>query len=81
MWKQYDYDDEFKRNALRKVFDGQSVRSVAEELGVKESLIHKWKRALLLSSVAGQDATADHRLESGTGDDCRPCDFGFRKSH
>lgn len=43
MWKKYD--DEFKRNALRKVFDGQSVRSVAEELGVNESLIHKWKRA------------------------------------
>ncbi len=28
MWKKYD--DEFKRNALQKVFDGQSVRSVAE---------------------------------------------------
>lgn len=43
MWKKYD--DEFKRNALQKVSDGQSVRSVAEELGVNESLIHKWKRA------------------------------------
>ena len=43
MWKKYD--DEFKRNPLRKVLDGQSVRSVAEELGVNESLIHKWKRA------------------------------------
>lgn len=43
MWKKYD--DEFKRNALQKVFDGQSVRSVAEELGINESLIHKWKRA------------------------------------
>ena len=43
MWKKYD--DEFKRNALQKVFNGQSVRSVAEELGVNESLIHKWKRA------------------------------------
>ena len=43
MWKKYD--DEFKRNALNKVFDGQSVRSVAEELGINESLIHKWKRA------------------------------------
>ena len=39
MWKKYD-DDEFKRNALQKVYDGQSVRSVAEELGVNESLIH-----------------------------------------
>ncbi len=45
MWRKYD--DEFKRTALRKVFDGQSVRSVAEELGVNESLIHKWKRAAL----------------------------------
>ncbi len=45
MWRKYD--DEFKRNALQKVFDGQSVRSVAEELGVNESLIHKWKRAAL----------------------------------
>lgn len=45
MWKKYD--EEFKRNALRKVLDGQSVRSVAEELGVNESLIHKWKRAAL----------------------------------
>lgn len=43
MWKKYD--NEFKRNALRKVLDWQSVRSVAEELGVNESLIHKWKRA------------------------------------
>ena len=43
MWKKYD--DEFKRNALQKVFDGQSVRSVSEELGINESIIHKWKRA------------------------------------
>ena len=27
------------------MFDGQSVRSVSQELGVNESLIHKWKRA------------------------------------
>ena len=43
MWKKYD--DEFKRNALHKIIDGQSVRSVSQELGVNESLIHKWKRA------------------------------------
>ena len=41
------YDDEFKRNAVKKVFDGQSVRSVSQELGVNESQIHKWKRAAL----------------------------------
>ena len=41
------YDDEFKRNAVRKVLDGQSVRSVSQELGVNESEIHKWRRAAL----------------------------------
>jgi transposase-like protein len=45
MWKKYD--DEFKRNAVRKVLDGQSVVSTGQELGVNESLIHKWKRAAL----------------------------------
>ena len=41
------YDDEFKEQALKKVFDGQSVASVSEELGVNPSLIHKWRRAAL----------------------------------
>jgi len=41
------YDDEVKRNAVRKVLDGQSVRSVSQHLGVNESQIHKWKRAAL----------------------------------
>ena len=41
------YDAEFKRNAVQKVFDGQSVASVSRELGVGEGLIHKWKKALL----------------------------------
>lgn len=39
------YDDDFKQQALKKVFDGQSVAGVSRELGVAESLIHKWKRA------------------------------------
>jgi transposase-like protein len=38
------YDDEFKQNAVRKILDGQSVASVSRELGVAESLLHKWKR-------------------------------------
>ena len=41
------YDDEFKLEAVRKVFDGQtvaSVASVARELGVAEGLIHNWKK-------------------------------------
>lgn len=40
------YDDEFKRETVRKVFDGQSVASVARELGVAEGLIHNWKKSI-----------------------------------
>ena len=38
------YDDEFKQEAVKKIHDGQSVASVARELGCAESLLHKWKR-------------------------------------
>ncbi len=44
------YDDEFKQNAVKKIFDGQSVASVSRELGVAESLLHKWKRVKITSS-------------------------------
>jgi Transposase and inactivated derivatives len=38
------YDDEFKQSAVKKVFDGQSVASVARDLGISEGLLHKWKK-------------------------------------
>lgn len=44
------YDDEFKQSAVKKILDGQSVASVARELGVGEGLLHKWKRARLTSA-------------------------------
>ena len=44
------YDDEFKREAIKKIYDGQSVASVARELGVAESLLHNWKRQAVETS-------------------------------
>jgi transposase len=44
------FDEEFKRSAVKKVFDGQSVASVARELGVGEGLLHKWKKRKIESS-------------------------------
>ena len=44
------YDDEYKREAVKKIHDGQSVASVARELGVAESLLHNWKRQAVESS-------------------------------
>ena len=41
------YDDEFKQQALKKVFDGQAVASVARELGISEGLLHNWKKQRL----------------------------------
>ena len=38
------YDDDFKRNAVQKVLDGQTAVSVARELGIGENLIYKWKK-------------------------------------
>jgi len=51
------YDDEFKRNAIRKVLDGQSVRSVSQELGVNESQIHKWRKAALTNGDGVKSGT------------------------
>jgi transposase len=56
------YDDEFKREAVKKIHDGQSVASVARELGVAESLLHNWKRqAVEVSSDAEREVLALRR--------------------
>jgi len=38
------YDDEFKRQAVRKIYEGQTVASVSRELGVSENQLHAWKK-------------------------------------
>lgn len=45
------YDQEFKEQAVKKIFDGQSVASVARELGVAEGVLHNWKKAKLTHTV------------------------------
>ena len=39
------YDDEFKLQALKMIENGQSVRSVAQNLGISENLLHQWKKS------------------------------------
>ncbi len=41
------YDKEFKKEAVKKYLDGQSVASVSREIGVNENTIHKWKKEIL----------------------------------
>jgi transposase len=40
----HKYDEAFKENALKMVENGQSVRSVAQGLGVAENLVHSRRR-------------------------------------
>ena len=62
MMRKYDY--EFKQNAVRKIFDGQAVASVSRELGIAESLLHKWKKAKLeiSSDLAKENLELKKRL-------------------
>mgnify|MGYP001005533256 FL=1 len=46
------YDEDFKKQTVKKYLDGQSVASISREIGVNENTIHKWKKALL--SVGGE---------------------------
>ncbi len=46
------YDKDFKKEAVKKYLDGQSVASISREIGVNESLMHKWKKEIL--SVNGE---------------------------
>jgi transposase len=52
------YDEDFKPSALKMIDNGQSVRSVAQALGVGEGLLHRWKRvAQKQRSPDGQEAS------------------------
>lgn len=41
------YDREFKKATVKKYLDGQSVASIAREIGVNENTIHKWKSEII----------------------------------
>jgi transposase len=45
------YDEEFKAEAIRKIFEGQSVSSVSRETGVSENQLHKWKKEKVETST------------------------------
>ncbi|MFV0387186.1 MAG: transposase [Pyrinomonadaceae bacterium] len=55
------YDEEFKREAVKKYLDGQSVASISRELGVNENTIHKWKKDYLAETVEDSEAIRELR--------------------
>jgi len=40
------YDQNFKQQVLQKVHGGQSVATVARELGISEGIIYQWKEKM-----------------------------------
>lgn len=56
------YDLEFKELALQKVFDGQSVASVANEMGVNESSVHQWRRVRLKNGESGMNGDEQREI-------------------
>lgn len=41
------YDTEFKKEAIRKYLDGQSIAAISRETGVSEGVLHKWKQQIV----------------------------------
>ena len=57
------YDEAFRESALKMVDNGQSVRSVAQGLGVAENLIHKWKKMRNLGRTSVDAENAELRAK------------------
>ena len=51
------FDKEFKKEAVRKYLDGQSVASISREIGVNENTIHKWKKEIIPQIGSGDEQT------------------------
>lgn len=43
------YDEEFKKEVIRKYMAGAKVSALSRETGVAEQTLHKWKSALVRS--------------------------------
>ncbi len=53
------YDEDYRREAVRKTHDGQSVASLSRELGVSESVLHKWRKQAVEVATDGEREVID----------------------
>ena len=59
------YDEEFKRQAVAMVRNGQPVRSVAQALGISENVLHRWRRDALDSQFSSDAITHSSNSRKG----------------
>jgi transposase len=45
------FDDEFKQEAVRRIFDGEAAASVARDLGINVNLLYRWKKQIKMEST------------------------------
>ena len=60
--KQRHYDEEFKKNAIKLVENGRSVKSVSYSLGISKTKIYDWlrkKKEKAVSSKVSKDIYMD----------------------
>jgi len=56
------FDDSFKKMAVDLSFSRGSVKTVADELGINESLLSKWRQRNTVSKHSGVDLTEEQKL-------------------
>jgi len=49
------YDEEYKKEIIRKYMEGRSVAGLSRETGVSEGVIHKWKNAVVRTDEGEPD--------------------------
>lgn len=43
------YDNEFKKEVIRKYMAGQTIAAISRETGVNENVLYRWKKAMVVN--------------------------------
>jgi transposase len=59
------YDEEFKKNAVKLSFASpKSVKQVAEDLGISENLIYRWRKKYTIDGDKTRYATLEEEMKA-----------------
>ena len=65
MQKRRTFSREYKLAAVKKVIEqGQSYAEVARDLGIRDTLIHNWRKAFEEDGTLGSEVAIDSRVEA-----------------
>lgn len=59
------YDEEFKKNAVKLSYASpKSVRQVADDLGIKENLLYRWRKKYTADGDKTRHATLEEEMKA-----------------